>query len=132
MSEHDVALAQGWFRKAESDMTTAQTMLASPGPYDTVCFHAQQAAEKYLKGLLVLDDEAIPHIHNLVVLSRLCAKKNASWNLDEEILSVLTEYAVGLRYELSFFPEKKLAVEALSLAEQVRATVLAKAERKLL
>lgn len=132
MSEHDVALAQGWFRKAENDMTTAQTMLASLGPYDTVCFHAQQAAKKYLKGLLVLDDEAIPHIHNLVVLSRLCAKKNASWNLDEEILSVLTEYAVGLRYELSFFPEKKLAVEALSLAEQVRATVLAKAERKLL
>ena len=42
--------ARGWFRKAESDLHTAQRALDSDGPYDTACFHAQQVAEKYLKG----------------------------------------------------------------------------------
>ena len=45
-------LARGWFLKAESDLITARHMVESDGPYDTACFHAQQAAEKYLKGLL--------------------------------------------------------------------------------
>jgi hypothetical protein len=41
-------LVRGWFRKADSDLQTARTLVASAGPYDTACFHAQQAAEKYL------------------------------------------------------------------------------------
>lgn len=45
--------ARGWFRKAESDLADARRTVASEGPYDTACFHAQQAAEKYLKGFLV-------------------------------------------------------------------------------
>jgi hypothetical protein len=45
-----LALAQAWFRKADSDLADARRTVASEGPYDTACFHAQQAAEKYLKG----------------------------------------------------------------------------------
>ena len=48
--------ARGWFRKAESDLYTAQRTLDGDGPYDTACFHAQQVAEKYLKGLLAFMD----------------------------------------------------------------------------
>lgn len=40
-----LALARGWFLKAESDLNTARHMVKSDGPYDTVCFHTQQAAE---------------------------------------------------------------------------------------
>lgn len=46
------ALARGWFRKADSDLADARRTTASEGPYDTACFHAQQAVEKYLKGVL--------------------------------------------------------------------------------
>lgn len=42
------SLADGWFRKGDSDLADARRTLASEGPYDTACFHAQQAAEKYL------------------------------------------------------------------------------------
>jgi hypothetical protein len=42
-----LALARGWFRKADSDLTDARRTAASEGPYDTACFHAQQAVEKY-------------------------------------------------------------------------------------
>ncbi|MGH8058116.1 MAG: anti-phage BREX system Lon protease BrxL [Candidatus Entotheonellia bacterium] len=44
--------ARGWFRKGESDLLTTRRALTSEVPYDTACFHAQQVAEKYFKGLL--------------------------------------------------------------------------------
>ena len=42
-------LARGWLRKAESDISDAERTLSSEGPFDTACFHAQQAAEKLMK-----------------------------------------------------------------------------------
>ncbi len=52
-SEH----ARQWIEKARSDLLNADNNLASKEvPYDTVCFHCQQAAEKLLKGYLVAHD----------------------------------------------------------------------------
>lgn len=42
-----------WVEKAESDLRNAEHTLELDCPLDTVCFHAQQCAEKYLKALLV-------------------------------------------------------------------------------
>ncbi len=42
-------LARGWLQKADSDLTTAELVLSGDGPYDTACYHAQQAIEKCLK-----------------------------------------------------------------------------------
>ena len=47
-----LALTRGWFRKTDSDLADARRTTAGEGPYDTACFHAQQAVEKYLKGVL--------------------------------------------------------------------------------
>jgi hypothetical protein len=47
-----------WVAKAENDLKTAYILrLAKGGPTDTVCFHAQQVVEKYLKALLT----QLPH-----------------------------------------------------------------------
>lgn len=118
-------LALGWFRKADSDLTTAQVMLESDGPYDTACFHAQQAAEKYLKGFLALNGEAIPRIHDLIELNRLCVALSPTWQVDEQSLAELMPFAVEARYDLGFFPDQETAAAALALAEQVRDDVLA-------
>ncbi|MGH9328448.1 MAG: HEPN domain-containing protein [Terriglobia bacterium] len=61
----ETTLARGWFVKAESDLEDAKRTLVSNGPYDTACFHAQQAAEKYIKGFLALHGLIPPRIHNL-------------------------------------------------------------------
>ena len=42
-----------------------------PSLHDGVCFHCQQAAEKYLKALLQDLREPIPHTHDLVRLLNL-------------------------------------------------------------
>jgi HEPN domain-containing protein len=67
----ELDLARGWLLKAESDLHTARLMVESDGPYDTACFHAQQAAEKYLKGLLALHQQAFPRTHNVEELQHL-------------------------------------------------------------
>lgn len=59
-SQHD--LAESWFRKGDSDIRTIQALLEANGPYDTACFHAQQAVEKYLKGFLELHGEVAPAV----------------------------------------------------------------------
>lgn len=100
---HDHAShASGWFRKADSDLASARKLLLSEGPYDSVCFHAQQAAEKYLKGFLAFKEQPIPHIHDLNDLERACATAEPRLVLSALALAELTPYAVELRYDLSF------------------------------
>lgn len=116
-------LARGWFLKAESDLNTAQHMVESDGPYDTACFHAQQAAEKYLKGLLALRGEPFHRTHDLEELQHL-GEALPAWPLAGLDLTQLSSYAVEVRYDFEFWPDRQTAQEALGLASEVRRLVL--------
>jgi len=55
-----------WVRKAEVDTTGAsQLARAKPALNDLVCFHCQQAAEKYLKALMLELGLVPPRTHDL-------------------------------------------------------------------
>jgi HEPN domain-containing protein len=41
-------------------------------PCDTVCFHAEQCAEKYLKGFLTYHQIEFPKTHSIETLVGLC------------------------------------------------------------
>jgi HEPN domain-containing protein len=116
-------LARGFFLKAESDLNTAQRMAESDGPYDTACFHAQQPAEKYLKGLLAFQGEPFPRTHNLEELQRL-GEALPAWPLAALDLTQLSSYAVEVRYDFEFWPDRQTAQEAIGLASEVRRLVL--------
>ena len=64
--------ARQWMAKATNDLVAGERLLAAGGPYDAVCFHAQQAVEKALKALLALAQAPIPHTHNLEDLQAAC------------------------------------------------------------
>jgi len=66
-------LVLGWVRKAESGRLALQATLEAKA-LDAACFHAQQAAEKYLKAFLSHHDAVFPHTHNLAKLLELCAQ----------------------------------------------------------
>lgn len=86
---------------------------------EIVCFHCQQAVEKYLKALLILNKEPnIPKTHNIDLLLNLCAK------YDKEFLnftgSELTTYAVDLRYpDILYIPNKKQMNEAIEISNRI-------------
>ena len=72
-AERVFAIAGDWVRKAENDLVNAvhTLKLGADGPTDTVCFHAQQCIEKYLKALLVLRAIDFPKTHDLEKLVSL-------------------------------------------------------------
>jgi len=66
MSKND--LVNAWIYKAENDIKNIENNLRYSDeeiPIDTVCFHCQQAVEKYLKAYLVHNEISFPHTHNL-------------------------------------------------------------------
>jgi len=113
-------LARGWFAKADSDLTTARRLAEHDGPYDTACFHAQQAAEKYLKGFLVFHGRAFPFTHDLEELTDLCRQAEQALPLTSSDVVDLTDFAVSLRYDVEFWPEQNVALDAVRLAVNVR------------
>lgn len=63
---------EAWVRKAENDLRNIELVLpAEDAPFDTVCFHAQQAAEKYLKALLTVHGRPFGKTHDLFQLLSL-------------------------------------------------------------
>ncbi len=75
MSEHTERdeIVRQWIAKAENDLKNAEwTLTMQEGcPFDTVCFHAQQCAEKYVKACLVLLGMDFPKSHDLTELTAL-------------------------------------------------------------
>ncbi|MBN1690938.1 MAG: HEPN domain-containing protein [Dehalococcoidia bacterium] len=119
--KHD--LVRGWITKAASDLFVVQQILDTPGPYDTACFHTQQAIEKLLKSILLLYDVPVPRTHDLEELQRLCLEVCPVPELAALDLTQITDYAVAARYDIEFWPERDALLEALSLVEEVQAIV---------
>jgi HEPN domain-containing protein len=116
-------LARGWLEKARSDLHATERLLDGNGPYDTACFHAQQAIEKAMKALLALSAQPIPRTHDLDELQRSCNLVQSIPELQSLDLSDATDYAVQLRYDIEFWPEKETAIQAYALAQQVVAII---------
>ena len=84
-------VVQQWLRLAEHDFREAQRALAEPDDpaFEIVCFHAQQAAEKYLKASLCSQRIQFPNTHDLAKLGTLIPAA-AGLNLRAEDLAHLT------------------------------------------
>lgn len=108
-----------WLNRAHSNLIQAKA--ESPGVYwEDLCFNAQQAAEKALKGLLLHRGIRFPYVHDLAELIGLLEQG------DEEIPARIREavqlnnYAVITRYPGMVEPiTREEYEEALALAEGV-------------
>ncbi len=120
---HD--LACGWLAKANSDLAAAAQVLEGSGPYDTACFHAQQAIEKTLKAYLAYHGQSIPWTHDLEEIQQLCLQAQPIPDLEGFDLAQLTDYAVAMRYDFDFWPDRPTAEDALEVSQKVWRIVLA-------
>jgi HEPN domain-containing protein len=112
--------AIAWLGKAREDLAVAELIRASPlGVNWAVCFHAQQAAEKALKALLVLLGVDFPRTHTLELLADLVPDEPRR-QLDRPALVDLTPWAVAGRYpeDIENPPEDEAAV-AVATAKTV-------------
>ena len=92
-----------WFKKAENDLLSITNNLSAEEiPIDVCCFHAQQAAEKYLKAYLVSRKIHFPKTHDLKALCKLCAGLNPSFSEIDGAALRLSDYAIATRYPDAF------------------------------
>ncbi len=117
-----------WFRKAENDLTAARMIIQNEHPpTDTICFHCQQCAEKYLKGYLTFQNIQIERTHDLVKLNNSCRKIDDSFGELAEVCEILTGYAVEVRYPGDFYDYPlEDARQSVKFAETIRDFVLQK------
>ncbi len=116
---------QQWIKIAESDFRTAELLLKTEeeSPFEAICFHAQQCAEKYLKALLVHHSIDFPKTHDLVMLMNLFPPQVEIDLRVEEVLP-LNRYAVEARYPGGWEPiTREEAEEAVAIGRKVRESV---------
>ena len=120
-----IEVLRQWVRKAEHDLEAAKRIVATEEgcPFDTVCFHCQQAAEKYLKCLLTCLGIQASRTHDLQALAVLIPLEHR-FAVRVEDLAELNPYAVNVRYADDWRePQLGDARRALELASQVRTAV---------
>lgn len=71
--------------------------MSSSDPY-SICFHAQQAAEKTLKAFLAFHQEQVPKSHDIGDLIERCAKIDPSLGKLMPIADSLRLFGVEIRY----------------------------------
>jgi HEPN domain-containing protein len=92
---------QEWYILAERDFTVAEYLASNmrPIPTEIICFHCQQAVEKYLKGVITLLGEEPPYTHDLAVLCKLCEKHSTEFSKISASCSIITQFGVQPRYD---------------------------------
>lgn len=120
--ERVITVVGEWVKKAENDLKNAAYTLEMDDecPTDTVCFHAQQVVEKYLKALLVFKGIPFPKSHNIEDIIALLPPSNRP-RLAEKDQDKLTEYATVTRYPGDYEPiSLDEAKKAVRIARHVR------------
>ena len=91
-----------WIRHAESDLRLAETAPPSGVILEHLCFHAQQAAEKAIKAVLIAGGVAPPKVHDIGRLLDLVASRGIDVPESVEEAARLTPFAVISRYPADF------------------------------
>ena len=120
-----------WIMKAENDLKIARDELMTEKPAnDMICFHCQQAVEKYLKAFLVKNSIEFKKTHDISELIELCLGVDDSFSeLFDKNVDSLTIYAAEIRYPDYFYlPSDDETKDAISKAEYVKDFVMRKLE----
>lgn len=125
MKPREVVIAEfivQWVEKAEADFNTADYLWKAGGRYTyAVAFHAQQAAEKYVKAYLVWHQIEFKKTHDIAGLLVLVSTVDTELSAILRDAELLTPYGVEYRYP-GDYPHVTIALaeEALRIAAQVR------------
>jgi len=87
-----------WFLRGEDDVGTMEILLKEHGVPNAICFHAQQAAEKYLKGFLAYHKKNVRKIHSIENLLKACTAVDSSFEQLRRDAIFLDQFYTETRY----------------------------------
>lgn len=119
---------KNWFLRAEDDLAVIEKIIneenISP---NSVCFHAQQAGEKYLKGFLANHALHVRKIHSLEALITQCISIDSTFEELLESASILDQFYIESRYPDDYIEFSLAQARAgYEEAKKIKATVLSK------
>lgn len=118
-----------WIEKADQDVDVAEILIAHEHPpFEMICFHCQQAAEKFLKAFLVEHEVEFQRTHDLVLLlQQYISSIDGSFSEIQEDALELSEFAVATRHpDFPMEIDRTIAEEAVSRMNKMRDFVLNK------
>jgi len=119
LPEKEINSIKTWIKYAKSDLDLARISVPETVLLETLCFHAQQAAEKSLKALLLYYSISIPRTHSIAFLLELVQNEVLIPSSIQDA-SILTDYAVETRYPGFYEPVTHTEYEeAVDLAETI-------------
>ena len=121
-------LLNNWIDKAEKDLLTAEhEMTFADRVAESICFHCQQAVEKFLKAYLIYLNISFPKTHEIGELITRCETKDNQINEFKEESDILTDYAVEVRYPDDWYePTSEETKQAIEIAKRIKEYVLRK------
>lgn len=110
-----------WFRFAEMDLSSAKYLfeMMYPKPLELICYHCQQAAEKFIKGVMINLGYEIVKTHDLVMLRNNLAEKVETDSIAFECVT-LTPYATATRYPSAIEVDESQTAAAIAQAQKVK------------
>ncbi|PIS25931.1 MAG: DNA-binding protein [bacterium (Candidatus Stahlbacteria) CG08_land_8_20_14_0_20_40_26] len=119
-----------WLTKANDDLKIVEHELDLPEKEivkDAICFHCQQAVEKYLKAFLIYHKAEVERTHDIEHLLDQCAL------IDKDFVNIevreLSSFGVDIRYPDDFYiPDMEEVKFYYDLTKRVRGLVLTKLE----
>ncbi len=117
-------LTREWVKKAEADYQAAGLLLARRGApcLNIICFHCQQCAEKYLKGLLQEHGVPFTKTHDLNRPLTPALGVDPALKKYTRRLKPMSDYAVDFRYP-GASTTRRQAVRAFALVEELRTAI---------
>jgi HEPN domain-containing protein len=114
--------AREWFDIGEKDFALADHASKNmhPAPFELICYHCQQSAEKYLKGYLVYHGAVPPKIHDLGELEKLCEAVNSGFSIIVAKCNILNQYGVVPRYPGYLQINEAVSLIALQYASDIK------------
>lgn len=117
-----------WFEFAEHDYNSAKHLFDTmyPKPLEIICYHCEQAVEKYLKGILVYFGNTNKKTHDVSFLLEEC-EKCLGVSIEEEyfdICDMLTPYGVAVRYPHEIYVDEIMAKKALDSVVEIKNMLL--------
>jgi HEPN domain-containing protein len=120
-------VAEEWFRFGENDFESAKFLTQMvPIPYEIICYHCQQCAEKYLKGYIAMSGGHIVKTHDLTLLNKICARSDTTFTEILDDCIELVDYGVQVRYPFQIELEYKDMRTAIDSANRIRLFVISK------
>lgn len=99
MDDKKVDFIKEWIYEANNDLGLAEFVIENEGKYyDLVCFHCQQAAEKYLKAYIIYLRLHYEKVHDLKYLLNVIGKRREVPKKLIKYADLLNEYTIDSRY----------------------------------